>query len=80
MIQAVPSVSRSIQFSIQTIKDEVRALVTTGTVNRYQRIYTLCRYFPLRDWLQIEQILESHDYLLRDSVSDLISQEQWPND
>ncbi|MEO0540847.1 MAG: DUF4327 family protein, partial [Cyanobacteria bacterium P01_A01_bin.105] len=61
-------------------QDEVRSLVTTGSVGRYQRIYSLCQFFPLRDWLHIECVLESHDYLPRDCVNDLISQEQWPND
>ncbi len=79
MYQAASTVQQS-KFSIEMIQDEVRSLVTTGTVGRYQRLYTLCQYFPLRDWLQIEGILESHDYLMRDCVSDLISRERWSND
>ena len=67
-------------FSIGMIQDEVQALLAAGTIRRCQRLYTLCQHFPLRDWLQIEQVLESHDYLLRDAVGDLISQEHWSND
>ena len=74
------SALQSIQFSTSMIQDEVRALVEQGLVDRHQRIHSLCRYFPSRDWLHIEQILEADDYLLRDSVSDLMGREEWPND
>ena len=71
---------QSVQFSISMIQDEVRALVNQGRVDRYQRLYTLCKHFPLRDWLQIEHVLEANDYLLRDCVCDLMGREAWSND
>jgi len=76
----VASTVHSFTFSIGMIQDEVRALVTAGVVSRCQRLYALCQHFPLRDWLQIEIVLEAHDYLLRDCIGDLISQEHWLND
>ena len=79
MYQVASTVQPS-SFSIAMIQDEVHALVTTGAISRCQRLYALCQHFPLRDWLQIERILESHDYLMRDCVGDLISQECWSND
>lgn len=71
---------QTVQFSISMIQDEVRALVSQGVVDRHQRLYTLCKHFPLRDWLEIERVLEAHDYLLRDSVFDLMGREAWIND
>lgn len=76
MLQTV----QTIPFSISMVQDEVRALVNQGIVDRHQRIYTLCKYFPSRDWLMIEQILESDDYLLRDYINDLLGREDWLND
>ncbi|MEB3293420.1 MAG: DUF4327 family protein [Synechococcales bacterium] len=68
------------QYSIQDIQDEVRELANRGLLGRQQPIYDLGRYFSDRDWQRMEQILELNDYLLRDSVIDLIGQETWDND
>lgn len=68
------------QRSIRDVQDDVRALVERGSISRQHRIYELCRYFSDRDWPKIEQLLEDHDYLLRDHVIDLIGKESWLND
>ncbi|MEM6450424.1 MAG: DUF4327 family protein [Cyanobacteria bacterium P01_D01_bin.105] len=68
------------QYSIGAIQDEVRALVTKGLVGKQNQIYCLARYFEDMEWRQIEQILNSHEYLLRDYVYDLIGRESWNND
>jgi hypothetical protein len=67
-------------YTIDTIKDEACQLVRQGLVNRHQPIYTLCRYFPMRDWEGIECELERYDYLLRDRIGDLLAQECWSDD
>ncbi len=68
------------QYSICSIQDEVRALVTKGSVGRQNQIYSLSRYFSDREWQQVGQVLETNDYLLRDCVVDLIGKEAWLND
>ena len=68
------------QYSIADIQDEVRALVVKGAVNRQQPIYSLCRKFSYNEWQSIERLLESHDYLLRDHIGDLVGHECWAND
>lgn len=68
------------QYSLCAIQDEVRALVTRGLVSRQSQIYSLARYFEEIEWLQVRQILESHEYLLRDYVCDLIGRESWASD
>ena len=67
-------------YSIDTIKDEVCQLAAKGLINRHQPIYTLCRYFPMREWEHIELELERNDYLLRDRIGDLLAQERWSED
>jgi len=68
------------QYSIGAIQDEVRSLVTKGVVGRQSQIYSLARYFEAIEWRQVQQILNSHEYLLRDYVCDLIGAESWAND
>jgi hypothetical protein len=68
------------QYSICAIQDEVRALISRGSVNRQQQIYSLARYFSDREWQTVEQILENHDYRLRDCVCDLVGKESWLSD
>lgn len=70
----------SVQYSLDVIKDEVGELVYQGKVDRHQPIYCLCGYFPVREWSYIECELERHGYLLRDHISDLLSQETWSDD
>jgi uncharacterized protein YqgQ len=68
------------QYDLCEVKDEVKALVAKGLIARHHYIYSIYRFFNHRDWLNIERILEAHDYLLRDSVVDLLGQEVWAND
>lgn len=68
------------QYSIDAVQDEVRALVTGGSVSKKYQIYKLAQYFSDREWLQVEQVLETHDYRLKDYVCDLIGKESWAND
>ena len=68
------------RYSIGSIQDEVRALVTKGSVGRQNKIYSLARYFEAREWSEIERTLVIHEYLLRDHVCDLIGCESWDSD
>lgn len=71
---------QSIQYSLGVIQDEARELVQKGVVSRNQPIYTLCQFIPPREWVCIECELERCNFLLRDRIGDLISQEEWDND
>ena len=71
---------QSIQYSLDVIQDEVRQLVRKGVITRQQPIYALCKYIPAREWSCIELELERSNFLLRDRIGDLISQEDWDND
>ncbi|MGD1896557.1 MAG: DUF4327 family protein [Phormidesmis sp.] len=68
------------RYSIQVIREEVQALVAKGALSKRVQLYTLSRYFDEQDWREIERLLELNDYLLRDSVCDLLGQESWLND
>lgn len=72
--------TKTIQYSIEMIRDEVRQLVDKGSVSRQQPIYVLCQYIPAREWVCVEYELERCDYLLRDRIGDLLSTERWDND
>lgn len=71
---------KTYSFTLSNIQDEIRALVLEENVSRHQSLYTLCQYFSHREWEQIEFLLESHGYLLRDQVWDLMPCERWLND
>jgi hypothetical protein len=68
------------QYSIADIQDEARALVARGAMGRQQRIYELSKYFGDREWSNVERLLETHDYLLRDHIIDLVGKESWISD
>lgn len=67
-------------YTIDAIRDEVRSLTESRRLDRSQPIYTLCRYFPSREWVCIECELEGNDYLLRDRIIDLLGREDWSDD
>jgi hypothetical protein len=67
-------------YTLDMLRDEARALVNQGVVNRQQPIYTLCRYIPEREWECIEVDLEGSEYLLRDRIIDLLAEERWEVD
>ncbi len=67
-------------YTIEQIKEEARQLIEKGTLSRQQPIYTLCKYIPAREWVSIEYELERCEYLLRDTIGDLVAYESWEND
>lgn len=73
-------VSPPIHYSLNEIRDEVRQMVDRGVITRNQPIYVLCEFLPAREWFSVESELERWDYLLRDRIGDLISEEKWNND
>jgi uncharacterized protein YqgQ len=68
------------QYSLDTIRDEVRQLLEKGIVSRNQPLYVLCQLIPAREWVQIECELERCDYLLRDRIGDIVACETWEDD
>lgn len=69
-----------VQYSLDVIREEARRLVCQGILERHQPIYTLCKYFPVREWDYVERELEKNDFLLRDSILDLLGSENWCED
>lgn len=70
----------SVKYSLDVIREEARRLVGAGVVSRKQPIYVLCQYIPAREWTCVESELEESDFLLRDSLADLMGREEWDND
>jgi uncharacterized protein YqgQ len=70
----------SYRYTIDFIRDEIRALVENGILSRHQPLYCLAQYIPAREWLGVERELEEKDFLLRDRISDLLSTENWDAD
>ncbi len=66
--------------SLADFQDEVRALVARGVVGRQQQIYELRRHFGELAWHNVEQLLNLHDYLLKDYIIDFVGKESWIND
>ena len=77
MLKAIQSPTR---YTIEVIKEEAAQLVRQKRLHRQQPIYTLCQYIPAREWPEVECELERHDFLLRDSIIDLLSKEEWRTD
>lgn len=71
---------QSLHFTIGAIRDEARHLVESGSLSRQQPIHALCRFFPDREWCSVERELELNQFLLRDRISDLVTNEEWSND
>jgi hypothetical protein len=67
-------------YSIDAIREATRHLVEEGRVDRQQKLYTLCQFFPSGEWRCIEGTLEDNDFLLRDRVIDLLARESWETD
>jgi Domain of unknown function (DUF4327) len=68
------------RYRISDFQDEVRALITRGSVDRQQRIYELKRFFGDRQWQDVEHLLNTYDYVLRGRIIDLVGAESWEND
>ena len=69
-----------VRYSLDVIRHEARQLVEKGIISRQQPIYTLCRYIPASEWLEVERELELNEFLLRDRIIDLLAQETWSED
>ncbi len=72
--------TRTLRYSLEIVKEEARQLVESGTLDRKQPIYALCRFIPPGEWECVELELEENDYLLRDEIADLLGREDWSND
>lgn len=71
---------KSLQYSIGAIRDEARDLVERGSLDRHQCLLSLCKFFPEREWESVERELELNQYLLRDCIFDLVTNEEWATD
>lgn len=80
MVFAAIESAPSQRYSLDILKEEARQLLQAQKISRHQPIYILCQYIPAREWVNIESELALADYLLRDSISDLVSCECWHND
>jgi hypothetical protein len=69
-----------VRYSFENIKEEARQLVQQGRLGRQQKIYTLCEFLPSGEWQCIEYELEKNDFLPRDSLIDLLADEDWSED
>ncbi len=70
----------TVRYSLDVIRDEARQLVEKGLLHRQQSIYNLCQYIPASDWLEVELELEVNEFLLRDTIIDLLGKEEWKDD
>ncbi|MCC5615516.1 DUF4327 family protein [Nostoc sp. CHAB 5836] len=70
----------TVKYGIEVIQEEALELVKRGLVNRQQSIYTLCKYIPHHDWVNLELELEKNEFLLRDRIIDLLNHESWEDD
>ena len=68
------------RYSLDIIQEEARQLLQAQKISRHQPIYILCQYIPAREWVGVESELALADYLLRDSIGDLVNSESWHND
>ena len=70
----------TVRYSLDVIRDEARQLVEKGLLHRQQSIYNLCQYIPASYWLEVELELEVNEFLLRDTIIDLLGKEEWKDD
>lgn len=66
--------------SLESLREEVRHLVESRRVSRRQPLYALSQFIPPREWNQLERLLVQADFLLRDRIGDLLSEECWDSD
>ncbi len=69
-----------LRYSIDTLKEEINCLLEKRVVERRQPLYVLLEHLPAKKWLDIECELERYDYLLRDSIGDLVGDPKWQDD
>ena len=68
------------RYTLDALRDEATALVHQHKVNRQQPIYTLCHLLPTGEWVCFEKVLKENEFLMRDPIIDLLSQESWEED
>lgn len=68
------------QYSIAVIREEAINLVQIGAIALDRPLRILFEYLPVQQWNAIEYELESHDYLLRDRIIDLVGKISWESD
>lgn len=74
------TILKTTTYSIESIREDAHYLVKRGIVNPQQPIYILLAHLPEREHDTFEQMLEQHEYLLRDRIIDLLPQRNWQND
>ncbi|MEL6555128.1 MAG: DUF4327 family protein [Cyanobacteria bacterium J06621_11] len=67
-------------YTLDVLRDEARALVDRGCLTRQQPICMLCRYISDGKWKCFEVALAENEFLLRDRIIDLLSEERWEED
>jgi len=67
-------------YTLDSLRDEARELVYSKAVDRQQPIYILCQHIPEHRWQCFELELAEHEFLQRDRIIDLLSQERWETD
>ncbi|MBF2063081.1 MAG: DUF4327 family protein [Calothrix sp. C42_A2020_038] len=72
--------STAVKYDIEVIKEEARELVNKGVIQRNEPIYVLCKFIPDREWVCVELELEKNEFLLRDKIIDLLTNEKWSED
>jgi hypothetical protein len=68
------------EYTLQDVQGEVQALIMRGAVGYQNHLYDLVEFFGYGEWRQIQRLLESNEYLLRDNIIDLVGRECWAND
>lgn len=71
---------KSALYDFNLIQAEARQLVERGVISRSQTLYVLQKHLPVREWLEVEKLLERYDYHLRDRIGELLASEIWYND
>ncbi|NEO83145.1 MAG: DUF4327 family protein [Spirulina sp. SIO3F2] len=74
------TIPKTTHYSIEAIRADAHYLVKRGIVSPQQPIYILLAHLPEREHDTFEQVLERHEYLLRDRIIDLLPQRNWQND
>ncbi|EDX86951.1 hypothetical protein S7335_4658 [Synechococcus sp. PCC 7335] len=67
-------------YTLDMLRDETRALVYRRVVDRQQPIYGLSHHIPDHRWECFKLELANNEFLLRDRIIDLLSQDRWEED
>ncbi|MGK7946699.1 MAG: DUF4327 family protein [Microcystaceae cyanobacterium] len=69
-----------IYYDMESLREDVNQWVKLHLLSVNQPIYTLAKLIPMREWIEVEILLEEHGYLLRDRIGDLIPRQRWSED